>query len=49
MIGKGKGGGEGDILIFGNPLVGSPIAAEHINAEPNTKRLGCGSAIPAPT
>ena len=35
--------------MFGKPLVGRPIAAEHINAEPKTSKFGCGSAIPAPT
>ena len=37
------------VLILGNPLVGSPIAALHINAPPITKRFGCGSSIPMPT
>ena len=39
----------GDLLILGNPLVGKPIAAEHMSAEPMTSRFGCGSFIPAPT
>ncbi len=46
---KKEGDRDGDVLILGNPLVGKPIAAEHINALPMTNRFGCGSAIPAPT
>lgn len=37
------------LLIFGNPLVGKPIAAEHINTLPITSKFGCGSLIPWPT
>ena len=44
--GRGK---RGDILMFGNPLVGNAIAAEHMSALPMTKRLGCGSSMPSPT
>ena len=43
-------GGEGkDSLILGNPLVGKPIAAEHMSAEPMTRRFGWGSVMLAPT
>lgn len=37
-----QGGGEGkkNILIFGKPLVGKPMAAEHINALAITRRFG---------
>lgn len=35
--------------MFGNPLVGKPIAALHINAAPITSKFGCGSAILLPT
>ncbi len=38
-----------DLLIFGNPLVGSPMAAEHMSAEAKTSRFGCGSFMLAPT
>ena len=38
-----------DSLIFGNPEVGRPIAAEHIRALPMTSKFGCGCFIPAPT
>ena len=31
------------------PLVGNPIAALHMIADPKTRRLGCGSAMPCPT
>lgn len=42
-------GGFFDVLMLGNPLVGRPIAAEHINALPMTRRFGCGSFIFTPT
>ena len=35
--------------MFGNPLVGRPIAALHIRALPITSKFGCGSSIPMPT
>lgn len=35
--------------MLGKPLVGKPIATEHIKALPITSRLGCGSFIPIPT
>lgn len=31
---------KGDVLIFGNPLVGNPMATEHINALVMTSKLG---------
>lgn len=34
-----------NLLIFGNPLVGKPIAAEHISTLAMTNKLGCGSLI----
>lgn len=37
-----------NLLIFGNPLVGNPIATEHINALAITSKLGCGSSILTP-
>ena len=40
---------QGNLLMFGKPLVGRPMAAEHINAEPMTNKFGCGSFMPAPT
>lgn len=42
-------GKEGHLLMLGKPLVGRPMAAEHIRALPMTSRFGCGSVIPAPT
>lgn len=35
-----------NILMFGKPDVGRPIAQLHISAEPMTRRLGCGSDMP---
>ena len=35
--------------MFGKPLVGNPIAAEHIRALPMTSRFGCGLSMLAPT
>ena len=35
--------------MLGNPDVGNPIAAEHINTLAMTSRLGCGSAMLWPT
>lgn len=40
---------DGHLLILGKPLVGRPMAAEHIRALPMTSKFGCGSVIPAPT
>lgn len=37
-----------DILIFGNPLVGKPIATEHMSAPVMTRRFGCGSSMDKP-
>ncbi len=37
------------LLMLGNPLVGRPAAAEHINTLAITSRFGCGSFMPAPT
>lgn len=45
----GRRRGEKGILMFGKPLVGKPIAAEHIRALPMTRRLGWGSGMAAPT
>ena len=44
-----NGYGWDDLLIFGNPLVGRPIAADAIRTETITRRLGAGLSIPAPT
>ncbi len=38
-----------DLLIFGKPEVGNPIAAQAISTEPMIRRFGCGSLIPSPT
>ena len=40
---------KGNLLMFGNPLVGKPIAADAISTEAMTRRFGWGSAMPAPT
>lgn len=44
-----QGRKDGHLLMLGKPLVGRPMAAEHIRALPMTSRFGCGSVIPAPT
>lgn len=38
-----------DVLMFGKPLVGKPIATEHIRALAMTSRFGWGCFIPTPT
>lgn len=38
-----------DLLIFGNPDVGNPIAALAIRTEPMTSKFGCPFSIPFPT
>jgi len=36
-------------VMLGKPEVGKPMAAEAINTLPMTSKLGCGSAMLAPT
>jgi hypothetical protein len=49
QLAPGCTGGAVNLLIFGNPEVGKPIAAEHIRAPPMTSKFGCGSFMLAPT